>query len=122
MLALSAQTRVFVAIKAVDFRCGIDRLALLSQTVLEQDPMSGAAFVFRNRSRTAIKILYYDGQGYWLCQKRLSAGRLKWWPSSAADAKQLAVRELNILLCSGNPTQAAMASDWQPVKRASARM
>jgi len=115
MLSLSAQTRAFVAIAPIDFRCGIDRLSFLCRCELGENPIGGAAFVFRNRKRTAIKVLFYDGQGYWLCQKRLSIGKLTWWPSSATPVKVLAARELQILLWNGNPTQAAMAEDWQPV-------
>jgi transposase len=61
--------RIFVATELADFRRGIDGLAALCRQRLEQDPMSGCAFVFRNRRGTAIKILLYDGQGFWLCQK-----------------------------------------------------
>jgi transposase len=45
--------------------------------------MSGTLFLFRNRSGTAIKLLTYDGQGYWLCLKRFSQGKLQWWPTAA---------------------------------------
>jgi IS66 Orf2 like protein len=63
--------RIFVATEPADFRRGIDGLAALCRQRLEQDPMNGCAFVFRNRRGTAIKILLYDGQGFWLCQKKL---------------------------------------------------
>jgi transposase len=48
---------------------------------LQADPLSGTVFVFASRRRTALKILVYDGQGFWLCQKRLSQGRFGWWPA-----------------------------------------
>ena len=50
---------------------GIDGLAALCQKVLAHDPFTGTVFVFRNRRATAIKVLVYDGQGFWLCQKKL---------------------------------------------------
>lgn len=115
MLVLSANTRVFIAVDPIDFRCGIDRLAQMCHSVLKQNPMSGAVFVFRNRRRTAIKALTYDGQGFWLCQKRWSTGKLSWWPTSAQPCQPLAVRELQILLWNGDPSQAAMTEDWRAV-------
>src|SRR5208282_3732072 len=75
MIQITVQTRILVAIQAVDFRKGIDGLARVCQQQLQTDPFSGRLFVFRNRRRTALKILAYDGRGFWLCQKRLSRGR-----------------------------------------------
>jgi transposase len=65
--------RVVAAVEPVDFRRGIDGLARLCKDVLKHDPFNGWVFVFRNRSATALKILVYDGQGFWLCHKRLSS-------------------------------------------------
>jgi transposase len=76
MIQITAQMRVLVAIEPVDGRKGIDSLARLCQDKLAEDPFSGCVFVFRSRSGTAIRLLSYDGQGYWLAQKRLSKGGL----------------------------------------------
>jgi len=65
---------IWLAVDAVDFRRGIDGLARLCQEVLKADPFSGTLFVFRNKRGTSIKVINYDGQGFWLCQKRLSRG------------------------------------------------
>src|SRR5437763_9923645 len=73
--------RILVAIEAVDGRKGIDSLARLCQERLAADPFSGCLFLFRSRAGTSIRILVYDGQGFWLAQKRLSKGRFVWWPS-----------------------------------------
>ena len=86
MIQITPQMRVLVAIEAADFRRGIDGLAQLCRATLHADPFSGVVFAFRNRRRTAIKLLVYDGQGFWLCHKRLSKGTFRWWPSSEADA------------------------------------
>ena len=82
MIQISPQMRVLVAIEPVDGRKGIDALARLCQEKLAEDPFSGCVFVFRSRSGTAIRLLSYDGQGYWLAQKRLSKGRFVWWPEA----------------------------------------
>ena len=115
MLALAPTTRIWVAVAPVDFRRGIDGVAQQVRACLEQDPMSGAMFVFRNRARTAIKVLVYDGQGFWLCHKRFSSHRLSWWPSKRQPAVSLAARELQVLIWNGKPDQAAMAEDWRKV-------
>lgn len=115
MLQLSPQSRVFVAVEPADFRRGIDGLATLCRQRLQENPMGGAIFVFRNRRGTSLKLLCYDGQGFWLCQKRFSQGRLNWWPTSAQTRERLAARELQILLWNGNPKAIELAEDWRRV-------
>ena len=84
-------------------------------------PSAGAVFVFRNRPATALKLLVYDGQGFWLCTKRLSQGRFHWWPPGEGASVRLAARELHILLWNGQPDQARMAADWRPLASGGAR-
>jgi len=86
MIQITPQMRMLVAVEPADFRKGIDGLARLCQERLQQDPFSGCVFVFRNRRATAVKVLVYDGQGFWLCHKRLSSGRFEWWPTSRSKA------------------------------------
>ena len=76
MIQITPQMRIVAAIEPADFRRGIDGLARLCKDVLKHDPFNGWVFVFRNRSATALKILVYDGQGFWLCHKRLSSGQV----------------------------------------------
>jgi transposase len=116
MLQITPHMKILVAVEPADFRRGIDGLARLCREKLQHDPFTGAVFVFRNRSATALKILMYDGQGFWLCQKRLSKGRFRWWPSAVEGvAQRLAAHQLLVLLSAGNPTQTAAAPDWRPV-------
>ena len=115
MLQLTPQSRIFLAVEPIDFRAGIDRLAALCGERLAQNPLEGAVYVFRNRRNTALKLLLYDGQGYWLCTKRLSQGRFHWWPRAETAAWRLSARELHILLWNGYPEAARMAEDWRRV-------
>lgn len=116
MLAVTPQMKVLVAIEPVDFRKGIDGLVRLCKDALGHDPFSGTVFVFRNRRGTAVKVLVYDGQGFWLCYKRLSEGRFHWWPNSSDTATHsLAAHELSVLLSAGNPDRTAAAPDWRRV-------
>jgi hypothetical protein len=73
MIQVTPQMRILLAVAPVDFRRGMDELARLCREVLQTDPFSGAAFVFRNRRATAIKVLIYDGQGFWLMHNHLSS-------------------------------------------------
>jgi transposase len=115
MLQLTPQSRIFLAVEPVDFRAGIDRLAAFCRQGLSQNPLEGAIYVFRNRRSTALKLLVYDGQGFWLCTKRLSQGRFQWWPRAETPACRLSARELHILLWNGCPDAARMAEDWRRV-------
>jgi len=116
MIQVTPQMRVVVAVEPADFRRGIDGLAWLCKEVLQQDPFSGWVFVFRNRRATAIKALVYDGQGFWLCHKRLSSGRFPWWPSRGSEASlTLAAPQVQVLFSAGNPRAVQTAPAWRPV-------
>ncbi len=118
MLQITPQMKILVALAPIDFRNGIDGIVRLCRDHLQHDAMSGGVFVFRNRRGTAIKVLAYDGQGYWLCQKRLSSSRFRWWPSaveSESVAQSLAAHQLHVLFSAGNPTRTSVPPDWRPV-------
>lgn len=117
MLQLTPHLRILLAVEPTDFRQGIDGLCRVCRQQLDADPMSGAVFVFRNRRAKALKILVYDGQGFWLCQKRLSAGRFRFWPSSAGAKKtrRLEAHELQVLLACGDPEAVRGARPWRRI-------
>ena len=116
MLQIVPQQRIYLAVEPVDFRKGIDGLAALCRGKLQQDPLSGAVFLFINRSRTSLKTLVYDGDGMWLCLKRLSRGRFQWWPKDRdTQLEVLAARQLQILLWNGNPERAVLTPLWRPL-------
>jgi transposase len=116
MIQLTAQMRILVAVEPVDFRRGIDGLCRLCREALATDPFSGVVFVFRSRSGTGVKILAYDGQGYWLCQKRLSQGRFSHWPGEKGETGyHLLAHELHVLLAGGNPNATEAAPQWRPI-------
>jgi transposase len=117
MIQITPQMRVLVAVEAADFRRGIDGLAQHCRAALGEDPFTGAVFVFRNRRRTAVKLLVYDGQGFWLAHKRLSKGRFCWWPSREdRAATALQAHELQVLLCAGDPSATQAAPVWRKVQ------
>jgi transposase len=118
MLQLTPQMRILVAVEPVDFRQGIDGLCRVCRATLGSDPFSGAVFVFRSRQGTSIKLLAYDGQGFWLCQKRLSSGQFRHWPrggQSDAHARQLLAHQVQALLVGGNPESTGAVTQWRSV-------
>lgn len=116
MLQITPQMRILICLEPVDFRKGIDGLASLCKTVLSEDPFRGTVLAFRNRRGASVKLLAYDGQGFWLCQKRLSEGRFRWWPTDEGKrAREMAAHELHVLLSAGDPSQTKAAPAWRPV-------
>jgi transposase len=116
MIQLTPHMRILVAVEPADFRKGIDGLARLCREKLDNDPFSGSVFVFCNRSRKAVKILIYDGDGFWLCQKRLSQGKFPWWPQDSNSAsRSLAAHQLVVLLSGGNPEAVQGVRPWRRV-------
>jgi transposase len=117
MLQITPQMRIMVAVEPADFRKGMDGLAKECRTVLKADPFSGAVFLFRNRRRTAVKVLIYDGRGFWLCTRRLSAGKFKYWPLGTGEEKScgLEAHELMVLLNAGDWRGIDAAPKWRRV-------
>ena len=114
MIQIAPQIRILVAIEAIDGRKGIDALAQLCREKLEADPFSGCLFIFRTRSGTAIRVLTYDGQGFWLATKRLSKGRFRWWPAGSEPARVLRPHQAQLLLAAANPETDA-PPEWRRV-------
>ena len=116
MIQITPHMRILLAVEPADFRKGIDGLARLCRVELKSDPFAGHLFIFRNKLKTAIKTICYDGQGFWMCQKRLSTGRFQWWPDThAAPLKPLAAHELQTLIWNGNPAGSGVTPMWRKI-------
>lgn len=116
MIQVTPHMRIMLAVEPVDFRKGIDGLAGCVRQILKSDPFDGTLFLFRNKRSTAIKIIFYDGQGFWLCQKRLSKNRFTWWPCAGdLQSRQLAAHELQQLLWNGNPSS-PIGEMWRKIE------
>jgi transposase len=116
MIQITPQMKILLAVDPVDFRKGIDAIAQQCRQVLQEDPFLGILFVFRNRRGTSIRILTYDGQGMWLCTKRLSTGKFRWWPGMSGEVScRLEAHQLQLLLWNGNPARAQAAPAWRPI-------
>jgi transposase len=97
MLGLSANLRYFLCCCTIDMRNGFDGLAGIVRNHLKKDPISGDVFIFLNKTRTHIKLLYWDGDGFALFYKRLERGRYS-HTAHNESSKQLKREELLMLL------------------------
>ena len=97
MILQSPALRVHVAVQPVDLRGSFNALSALVKNQLQQDPLSGQCFVFTNRRRNRLKLLYWDGSGLWVCAKRLERGRFA-WPTTPAPACSLRPEEWTALV------------------------
>ena len=97
MLSFSPATRIFLALTPVDGRKSFNGLHCLVKETLQQDPISGFLFVFTNRSRNRLKILFWDGSGLCLFCKRLERGTYA-WPTGDNASRTLRPEELQLLI------------------------
>ena len=97
MNPLGPSTRVYLVLGATDMRKALDGLSLVVADHLKLDAFSGHLFVFCNRSRTIVKILYWDRNGFCLWQKRLEKHHFS-WPQAEQEVLELGSRELGWLL------------------------
>jgi transposase len=117
MIQVTPQMRVLVATEPVDGRKGIDGLVRLCKSQLGEDPYSGCLFLFRNRSGQSIRLMIYDGQGFWLAQKRLSSGRFTNWPKANHPHSKLQAHQVYLLCMAGDPATTS-APMWKALPNA----
>ena len=86
MLSISRTTRVFLATEPTDMRKGFDGLFALVENVIREDPFSGHLFVFRNRRRDRLKVLWWDADGLAIFYKRLERGNYQ-FPTDSVVSK-----------------------------------
>jgi len=97
MIQMTTHTRILVATQPADFRKGLDAMIALCRQCLAEEPRSEALFAFINRNRTMVRVVRYDGTGFWLMTKRLSKGRFRGWPQPGQPACPMTARELSRL-------------------------
>jgi transposase len=113
MLSFTGGLKVFVALEPCDMRAGANTLAGLVGERLKEEPRSGALFVFTNRRRTLLKVLYWDGTGMWLMSKRLEKGTFCW--PATGDAQQVKLKlapEAFAMLTDGVELRGAKLRPW----------
>jgi transposase len=98
MLTFPSALRIFLAVEPVDMRQQFNGLWAQAEQKLREDPRSGALFVFTNKERNRLKMLYFDGSGVWVFAKRLEKGRFSWPVGSDSTKLSLSPPALTMLL------------------------
>jgi len=101
MLTFNGNLKVYVALEPCDMRKNFNGLSAIARNHLKIDPLCGAAFLFTNKKHKLIKILYFDGTGYWVVAKRLERGTFSWPKDIEGDRRKLMLK----------PTALAMLAD-----------
>lgn len=124
MIGLGSATKVHLLAGATDMRRGFDGLYALAGGLLEADPLSGHVFGFCNRTRTRLKLLYWDGSGLWVCAKRLGRGRFAWpeqtppLPGSSPGGRCVVMSQVELtMLLGGIDLGATRQRKWHRVTR-----
>jgi transposase len=112
MFAFPASMRIYLAVAPVDMRKQFSGLWACAQQTLGEDPKSGALFVFTNKNRDRLKILYFDGTGLWVLAKRLEQGRFSWPRSASGGTKLVLTPEALAMLAGGIDLKAGFAKAW----------
>jgi len=111
MILLPTALKIYLAVEPIDMRKQFNGLYCLAKEKLNEDPRSGALFVFTNKDRDRIKALYWDGTGLWLFAKRLEKGRFSWPRGVEAHRLQLTPEALQLLLA-GIDMRAGCMKPW----------
>jgi transposase len=118
MLTFNGNLKVYVALEPCDMRKSFNGLSEIARSHLGLDPLSGAAFLFTNRRRTLIKILYWDGTGYWCVSKRLERGRYSWPKDIAGGRRKLVLKPTALaMLTDGIDLRDGLSRPWYELPR-----
>lgn len=113
MLSLPPSVRVFVCTRPADMRKGYDGLAALAREVIEQDPLSGHLFVFRNKSGDRLKILWWDRDGLAIWYKRLEEGSFRFPSISDGVRLEMTAADLQLVLQGIDPAKVKRSKRYQ---------
>ena len=115
MFGLGPATRIYLAAGATDMRKGFEGLYGLVRDRLLCDPLSGHVFLFSNKQRNRLKLLFYDGSGLWVCAKRLEKGRFRWPEMDSEPTKLMLSHEELALLLGGIDLVQTRPRKWHRV-------
>jgi transposase len=116
MIPVGPATRIFLALGPTDMRKSFEGLSSLARHQFKEDPLSGHLFVFTNRQRNRLKLLYWDGSGLWVCAKRLEKGRFAWPKPEVipeTGALRILAEELTLLLSGIDLEKSRQRSWWR---------
>lgn len=113
MLSFPGSLRIYLAVEPCDMRKSFNGLYALAEEKLKEDPRRGALFVFCNKRRNRIKLLYFDGSGLWVLAKRLEEGTFSWPPAGSGRSGKLKLApEALAMLTDGVDLRGARMRPW----------
>jgi len=112
MLSFTGSLKVYVAVGSCDMRKSFEGLAALVETELKEEVRGGALFVFGNRRRTRLKIIYFDGTGLWVLSKKLEVGTFSWPKVGDGSGKMKLRPEALAMLTDGVELKGARLRPW----------
>ncbi len=104
--------RIFIGVEPLDFRNGFNGTAAACRQRIEKNPLNGGLFAFINRTRTMIRLYFFDGHGEYLMTKRVARGRFFWWKEGEVPAEVIA-EHLYLLLRGGDPKKVRLPEPWK---------
>jgi transposase len=118
MLIFTQSLRVCLAVDPCDLRASFEKLAVLVKERLGEDERSSQVFVFTNKRKNRVKMLYWDGTGLWILAKKLEAGTFAWPTANPGGEAKLSLRaEALEMLLSGIDLKGAKLRPWYEVDR-----
>ncbi|TVM04555.1 MAG: IS66 family insertion sequence element accessory protein TnpB [Halomonas sp.] len=113
MFNFASSLRIYLSVEPTDMRKSFNGLYAIAKHELERNPMDGSLFVFANRRRDRVKLLYWDGSGFWVLAKRLEKGTF-WWPGlGEVEAGGLEIKpEALSMLLNGIDLKAGSLRAW----------
>lgn len=116
MISFPAQSEIVLVHNPVSFSCGIDGMCRYCRIILNREPMQRGYFLFINKSRQQMRVIWYDGQGFLLCTKRLSVGIFRHWPKAASSFETIvSFFEAHVLLAGGDIGSNKFHPEWKKV-------
>jgi len=116
MISFPANTDIFVSHIPVSFGCGIDGMIRFCKIILKKEPLSSAYFLFINKSKKQIRVLWYDGQGFLLCTKRSSQGSFSNWPKNQEElCTTFPFFAAQVLFSGGDPESVKSKEIWKKI-------
>lgn len=116
MISIPAAVSVFVVHEPVSFGCGIDGMRGYCLRITKKDPISEGYFLFINKRRNQARVIWYDGQGFLLCAKRMSQGTFKNWPKPCENIFSLVEYfQAQGLISGGNPSEKNYHKIWKKI-------
>jgi transposase len=116
MISFPANTDIFINHAPISFACGIDGVVRYCRLVLQKEPISQAYFMFINKNRRQIRVLWYDGQGFLLCTKRSSHGQFQNWPKNHGElCTSIRCFDAQIFFADGDPKAAKYKNLWKKI-------